>query len=656
VFPTYAKWEGNKPLEVITFNKIGNNGKSYSFKSQDWVRFLGWYISEGSRRNSLKGGYRIYISQKNEEGRNEIRDLLDKMAINYYEGNEDFVLASKPICEYLGKFGIKADCKELTPELKTLDIEHLEILLDSLVAGDGTWYKRGYQGHFVSSSKKLADDVMEIAIKCGYRASITEQQGNDEKSPYGTKPRYHVSLYNKQGDTRTRNIKREKYCGDVYCLTVPPHHTVLIRHKGKTMWTGQSQQFDILLFDEMTQFSGTQIRYLLSRNRATKNGVVPFTAGATNPGGIGHLFFKEQFVDPGEPEQVHDVEVEPGIFEKHIFVPARLEDNQILERRDPGYRAKLEAQPEEVRRALLYGDFDVYSGRFFTEYDKRIHVIPSFQIPVWWKRARSLDYGLDMTACIWWAISDSGQCYAYRELHQPGLNLTMAAKKIVEMTPADEHISYTTASPDLWNRRQETGASGMELMSKAGLKGLVKARHDRIQGWRVMREHLQPYEIISEDGGVILDEYGNSKKMAQMQIFENCKNMIKYIPLLQHDEHNVEDASNTPHIVSHINESCLTGDTIVNTVDGDIPIKELVGKSGQVYCFNLQNNSPVIGEFSFVHLARSNAEIYEVELEDGRIFKGTPDHKVLTQCGWREIQYLLPGDDIVEIGLPQGGI
>lgn len=310
----------------------------------------------------------------------------------------------------------------------------------------------------------------------------------------------------------------------------------------------QSQQFDVLLFDEMTQFTRTQVRYLITRNRATKDGVTPFAAGATNPGGIGHVAFKEEFVDIGEPETVYDVEVEPGVYEKHIFIPARLEDNQILENRDPGYRKRLESQPEEIRRALLYGDFDVFSGRFFPEYRKDIHVVRPFKIPPYWKRIRSLDYGLDMTACIWWAIADNGQVFAYRELHEPDLNLTKAAEKIVDMTSDDEYISYTTASPDLWNRRQETGASGVEIMGRAGLRGLVRANHNRIQGWRVMREYLEPFEVKDEEGNTLLT--------ARMQIFENCKNFIKYLPMLQHDEHNPEDAADKPHIVTHINESC----------------------------------------------------------------------------------------------------
>lgn len=318
----------------------------------------------------------------------------------------------------------------------------------------------------------------------------------------------------------------------------------------------QSQQFDLLLFDELTQFSRDQVRYLLTRNRATKEGVYPFAAGATNPGGIGHMAFKDEFVDAGEPEKVHEVEVEPGIYETHIYIPARLADNMILEKRDPGYRARLEAQPEEVRKALLYGDFELTSGRFYPEFKKEIHVVTPFEVPAWWKRVRSLDYGLDMTACIWWAIAENGQCFAYRELHEPDLNLSKAAKRIEEMTPSYEYISYTTASPDLWNRRQESGQSGVEIMSKAGLKNLIKAKHDRIQGWRAMREYLTPYELLDKEGNRLIDEYAHPRITARIQIFENCANFIKYLPMLQRDEHNFEDAADKPHIVTHINESC----------------------------------------------------------------------------------------------------
>ena len=311
----------------------------------------------------------------------------------------------------------------------------------------------------------------------------------------------------------------------------------------------QSQQFDIELFDEGTQFSNFIYRYLASRNRSTTGdkAFVPFTAIATNPGGPGHGWFKEEFVDIGPPENVYKYEVQPGIFETHYFVPAKLADNEILEKRDPGYRAKLESQNEIIKRQLLDGDWDAYAGQYFPEFSRSIHVIKPFEIPDYWKRFRSLDYGLDTTACYWWAVDTHGKCFIYRELHEPNLNLSQAAKKILDMTTPDEKISYTVASPDLWNRRQETGKSGMEIMIQAGLTGLIRANNSRIPGWRALREYLTPYKDEQEI------------MTANIQIFNHCVNVIKCLPLLQHDEHKPEDAAGKPHEITHAPESLRYG-------------------------------------------------------------------------------------------------
>lgn len=309
----------------------------------------------------------------------------------------------------------------------------------------------------------------------------------------------------------------------------------------------QSQQFDILLFDEGTQFTRFQYRYLMTRNRATKPSIIPFVGIGTNPGNVGHQWFLSEFVEAGPPEQVCDVEVEPGVREKHIFIPAKLSDNKILEKRDPGYRMTLEAQPDIIKRQLLDGDWTAFAGQYFPEFRRGIHVIKPFEIPKWWKRFRSLDYGLDMTACYWWAVSPDGREYVYRELYQPGLTLRQAAAKIVEMTPEDEKISYTVASPDLWNRRQDTGVSGVEIMGSAGLKDLQRADDRRVPGWRTLREHLQPF--IDEQGELI----------ANLRIFDHCVNLIRTLPLLMHDENNPEDAADKPHEVTHGPESLRYG-------------------------------------------------------------------------------------------------
>ena len=326
--------------------------------------------------------------------------------------------------------------------------------------------------------------------------------------------------------------KWARWNGGNHRWTMPTGSILQFCHCAKEddVYAYQSQQFDILIFDEVTEFTRFQVRYLLTRNRATVDGVTPFAASGTNPGQAGHVWFKTEFIDPGPFEQVHEVEVEPGEYERHIFIPSKLSDNVILERRDPNYRRKLQSQASDIRRMLLEGDWDIFAGQYYREFRRDIHIMDPFEIPDWWKRFRSLDYGLDCTACYWWAVDNARKCYLYRELYQPDLTLSQAAEKIVAMTGPKERISYTVASPDLWNRRQDTGITGTEIMSKAGLKGIVKANHDRVPGWRALREYLQPH-----------DEEG--KQVAGLRMFSTCANLIRTLPALIHDQHDPEDVS-----------------------------------------------------------------------------------------------------------------
>lgn len=82
----------------------------------------------------------------------------------------------------------------------------------------------------------------------------------------------------------------------------------------------QGAEFQKIGFDELTQFSDEQYRYLLSRLRRLEGARVPVGAtGATNPGDIGHQWVYERFVVPGSPR---------------LFVPALLEDNPHLDREE----------------------------------------------------------------------------------------------------------------------------------------------------------------------------------------------------------------------------------------------------------------------------------------------------------------------------------
>jgi phage terminase large subunit len=195
----------------------------------------------------------------------------------------------------------------------------------------------------------------------------------------------------------------------------------------------------------------------------------------------------------------------------------------------------------------LNGDWNVFSGQYFSEWRRDIHVVEPFTIPNWWKRFRSLDYGLDMTACYWWAIDGEGNCYIYREFYKPNLTLTQAGQAIVAATPKSEQISYTVASPDLWNRRQDSGKAGGETLTAAGLTNLMRADDRRIPGWRQVKEYLTPF--AGEDGTLT----------AHLKVMSDCINLIRTLPMLIHDPNNPEDASDKPHEITHAGESVRYG-------------------------------------------------------------------------------------------------
>lgn len=300
----------------------------------------------------------------------------------------------------------------------------------------------------------------------------------------------------------------------------------------------QGQSYEVIGLEEATHFTYFQYQCLTECNRASgsmKEAFTPRMFLTANPGGVGHDWFKRLFVD----RKYHGNEK----AENYAFIRSLVFDNGYIMENNPEYVEALMALPEKRRAAMLYGDWDSFEGAFFPEFCRDVHVCRPFDIPTSWQKFRALDYGLDMTACLWFALSPAGKLYVYRELYEPGLLLSEAAEKIKAFTPRDEHIRYTVASPDLWNRRQESGKSGAEVMTRVGLTGLKKAQNERINGWRVVREYLK--DGVDGKSGV--------------QIFDCCENLIRCLPLLRFDENVREDAASNPHEITHAPEAFRYG-------------------------------------------------------------------------------------------------
>ena len=252
---------------------------------------------------------------------------------------------------------------------------------------------------------------------------------------------------------------------------------------------------------------------------------------SANPGGVGHSWVKERFIDIASPGKVYK-----GEYGDRIFIPSFVTDNSFLQKADPEYIRRLHNLGEKDKRALLYGDWDIFEGRFFSEFDRAVHVTEPFEIPESWRRYRCLDYGLDMLACYFIAVSPLGEAYVYREVYESGLIVSKAAKAVKEQR--GELIYATFAPPDLWNRHKDTGRSTAEIFLQYGVP-LTKVSNGRTQGWLDLKEWLKVYTD------------GQGCKNSNLKIFSSCINLIRTLPAIAYDKHNPTDASGVPHELTH---------------------------------------------------------------------------------------------------------
>ena len=295
----------------------------------------------------------------------------------------------------------------------------------------------------------------------------------------------------------------------------------------------QGQEYDIMFLDEATQFTEYMYNCLVASNRGANE--FPHRMYLTcNPGGVGHAWVKRLFIDKDYTEAEN-----PDDYE---FIPAKVYDNTVLVDKDPEYVRMLETLPEDMRRAWLDGDWNVFAGQYFREWRDDIHIIDPIEIPGWWRRYFAMDYGLDMLAGYWIAIDGEGNGYVYREIYESGLIASDAAMRIKEAN-GDDKIEQWLAPPDLWNRRNDTGRSVADIFMEQGIP-LVKVDNDRINGWQDVHEWLKP-----RDSRDIIT--GDKTRIAGLRFFRNCKQVIRCLPMVQYDAHKPNDVATEPHELTH---------------------------------------------------------------------------------------------------------
>ena len=332
----------------------------------------------------------------------------------------------------------------------------------------------------------------------------------------------------------------------------------------------QGKSYDFIDFDELTQFTYDEYSYLFSRNRPNGPGTRCYMRAQANPGGIGHGWVKARFITPAPPmttiwETVRICFPDGGeeIRRKsRIFVPSTVFDNKILLENDPEYLTRLASLPDAERAALLYGDWDGFSGQVFTEwhndpdgYLDRVgtHVISPFIIPRHWRIIRGFDWGYSRPFSVGWYAEDTdGTLYRIRELYgctktpDEGVrwDASKIAREIRRIESEDENLKdrliHGVADPAIFQKNG--GESIGDIMEKQGVF-FDRADNSRIAGKMQVHNRLG------------FDMSGRPR----LYVFSTCRQFIRTFPCLVYDSTDVEDVDTTgeDHIYDELRYVCM---------------------------------------------------------------------------------------------------
>jgi len=290
----------------------------------------------------------------------------------------------------------------------------------------------------------------------------------------------------------------------------------------------QGRSMDFIGIDELTSHKEDAVQELLSCLRSPK-GFTPKFCATCNPGGVGHTWVKNRYIIP--TEYGRKIVKDPITSNTIQFIPATVYDNFVIMDNDPAYVRRLENLPEAQKKAYLYGDWDIFQGQMFEEFNYDIHVVEPFDIPEHWRKWLAVDNGYtDPFAWYWFAVDEQGTVYIYREYTRdyddPKVHYSDQAKKVVELT-GDEHLVMRIAGHDAFNTHPlaEKGKTIISYYQEGGLTGFQRCVTDRILRAATWHEYLKPYYDEVED-----------KLTSKVKIFNTCKKLIETLPQQQIEE------------------------------------------------------------------------------------------------------------------------
>lgn len=357
----------------------------------------------------------------------------------------------------------------------------------------------------------------------------------------------------------------------------------------------QGHNYTRIYIEEMGTFPNPDPIFKLMATLRSGKGVPCKFIATGNPGGPGHLWIKQRYIDPHPggmkilketfPIKINGQEVS----KERVFIPSKLKDNKFINNADYVGSLYLSGN-EQLVKAWLHGDWDVTLGAFFQEWEPSKHIIQTFDVPKHWTRLMSMDWGSATPFSIgWWTVIpdefDShldipyfgldqkrirlpkGALVRYREWYgsgdpngrNPNIGMKLTAEEIAQgiimregKEPRDENgrarVSPRVIDPKAF--AQDGGPSHVERMAKPPYRlSFIRADNKRVGafghvgGWDQVRARLK----------------GDGNR-PMMYFMDNCKTAIRTLPAVQHNDEHLEDVlkEGEDHCPDEIRYACMS--------------------------------------------------------------------------------------------------
>ena len=288
-------------------------------------------------------------------------------------------------------------------------------------------------------------------------------------------------------------------------------------------------EYDLIGLEEASQLTSRKFQDISTCCRTSKPNWRPRIYSTTNPGGVGHAWYRAKFVAP----MLERRETETR------FIPARVGDNQF---NNPEYRRILEGLTGWQKRAWLDGDWDIAAGQYFTQFRREVHVVEDFDDSRAVEWFCAFDYGhVHYTVCLLGCRDGDGNTFIVDEhaerlwlpqRHAAAIKAMLARHKIGDRKLELGDLKRFVAGADVFSR-QSDGTTIAAQYARHGIN-LRCANTDRVNGWAEVMQGLG--EVAAPPAIMPADAVRPT-----LFIHKRCGRLIETLPALQHDPNRPED-------------------------------------------------------------------------------------------------------------------